>query len=135
MVRDYGITPELVHYACLVDLLARGGLLDEAKDVIGTMPMEPDASIWRALIGACRIYSNTHMAKTAFEKLIELEPTNAGLCVIIQHLCSFRSLVRAGDKSHPKSKNIYKKLTFLLTSAKEMGYVHDLKWVLHDEDD
>ncbi|GJR60681.1 pentatricopeptide repeat-containing protein [Tanacetum coccineum] len=168
MVRDYGITPELVHYACLVDLLARGGLLDEAKDVIDTMPMEPDASIWRALIGACRIYSNTHMAKTAFEKLIELEPTNAGNYVLLSNIYAasgFWSEVKklrlivenkglkkpagrswiviksklhffaAGDKSHPKSKDIYEKLTFLLTSAKEMGYVPDLRWVLHDEDD
>ncbi|KAL8227231.1 hypothetical protein R6Q57_017063 [Mikania cordata] len=168
MVEDFCITPELVHYACLVDLLARGGLLNEAKDVIDTMPMAPDASIWRALIGACRIYSNTHMAESAFENLIELEPTNAGNYVLLSNIYAAKGLwsevknlrlivknkglkkpagrswivikskrhfFAAGDKTHTQSNKIYKKLTFLLTSIKEMGYVPDLSWVLHDEDD
>ncbi|KAK9072587.1 hypothetical protein SSX86_009022 [Deinandra increscens subsp. villosa] len=168
MVQDFCITPERVHYACLVDLLARGGLLNEAKNVIDTMPMAPDASIWRALIGACRIYSNTHMAKSAFENLIELEPTNAGNYVLLSNIYAanglwsevknLRLIVKnkglkkpagrswivikselhffaAGDKTHTQSQKIYKKLTFLLTNIKEMGYVPDLSWVLHDEDD
>ncbi|KAI3823234.1 hypothetical protein L1987_04667 [Smallanthus sonchifolius] len=168
MVQDFCITPERVHYACLVDLLARGGLLNEAKDVIETMPMAPDASTWRALIGACRIYSDTHMAKSAFENLIELEPTNAGNYVLLSNIYAanglwsevknLRLIVKnkglkkpagrswivnksklyffaAGDKTHAQSDKIYKKLTFLLTSVKEMGYVPDLRWVLHDADD
>ncbi|KAJ0953090.1 putative tetratricopeptide-like helical domain superfamily, DYW domain-containing protein [Helianthus annuus] len=168
MVQDFGVTPELVHYACLVDILARGGLLNEAKNVIDTMPMAPDASIWRALIGACRIYSDTRMAKSAFEHLIELEPTNAGNYVLLSNIYAANGLwsevknlrlivqnkglkkpagrswivikskvhfFAAGDKTHPQSETIYKRLTFLLTSITEMGYVPDLSWVLHDEDD
>lgn len=168
MVQDYCITPELVHYACLVDLLARGGFLIEAKNVIDTMPIAPDASIWRSLIGACRIYSDTHMAKRAFEKLIEIEPTNAGNYVLLSNIYAAAGLwsevknlrliiekrnlkkpagrswiiiksklhfFAAGDKSHPQSESIYKKLTLLLTFIREMGYVPDLSWVLHDEDD
>nr|XP_043632753.1 pentatricopeptide repeat-containing protein At3g49170, chloroplastic-like [Erigeron canadensis] len=168
MVKDFRITPELVHFSCLVDLLARGGFLSEAKSVIDTMPMAADASIWRALIGACRIYSNIHMAKSAFEKLIELEPTNAGNYVLLSNIYAAAGLwsevknlrlivekrnlkkpagrswiviksklhfFAAGDKSHPQSEPIYKKLTLMLTSVKEMGYVPDLSWVLHDEDD
>lgn len=168
MIQDFCITPERVHYACLVDLLARGGLLNEAKSVIDTMPMAPDASIWRALIGACRIYSNTHMARSAFESLIELEPTNAGNYVLLSNIYAanglwsevknLRLIVKnkdlkkpagrswiviksklhlfaAGDKSHTQSEKIYKNLSFLLTTVKEMGYLPDLSWVLHDEDD
>ncbi|XP_071712010.1 putative pentatricopeptide repeat-containing protein At3g11460, mitochondrial [Rutidosis leptorrhynchoides] len=168
MVQDFFITPELVHYACLVDLLARAGFLNEAKSVIDTMPMAPDASIWRALIGACRIYNDTAMAKSSFEKLIELEPTNAGNYVLLSNIYAAagiwsevkdlrliiekRNLKKpagrswivvksrlhifaAGDKSHTQSEKIYNKLTLLLTLVKEMGYVPDLSWVLHDEDD
>ncbi|KAF6164340.1 hypothetical protein GIB67_029223 [Kingdonia uniflora] len=50
----YGLKPENIHYGCMVDLLARGGLFDEAQKLIRTMPMKPDPVIWRALLGACR---------------------------------------------------------------------------------
>ncbi|XP_023729781.1 pentatricopeptide repeat-containing protein At1g08070, chloroplastic [Lactuca sativa] len=168
MVQDFGITPEVVHYSCLVDLLARGGFLNEAKNVIDTMPMAPDAATWRALIGGCRVYSDTHLAKTAFENLIELEPKNPGNYVLLSNIYAASGLwdevkslrlilenkglkkpagrswiviksqlhfFAAGDKSHPQSETIYRKLTSLLTFVKEMGYVPDLRWVLHDEDD
>ncbi|KAI3449963.1 hypothetical protein Pfo_006628 [Paulownia fortunei] len=78
MIRDFKITPEEVHYACVVDLLARGGLFEKAWDFINLMPIAPNASAWRALLGACGVYSETKSAYTIFEKLVELEPTNAG---------------------------------------------------------
>ncbi|RVW31291.1 Pentatricopeptide repeat-containing protein, chloroplastic/mitochondrial [Vitis vinifera] len=53
MVTEYKIKPELEHYGCLVDLLARAGLIDEALDVVSNMPMRPDLVIWRSLLDAC----------------------------------------------------------------------------------
>ncbi|XP_072984850.1 putative pentatricopeptide repeat-containing protein At3g01580 isoform X1 [Typha latifolia] len=76
MARDYDITPEAIHYACIVDLLARSGRLDSATDLIRSLPVEPAISIWRALLSACRVSPNTELARTVAEKLIELEPLN-----------------------------------------------------------
>ena len=42
----------------MVDLFGRAGLLDRAIDFVKRMPMEADAVIWAALLGACRIYKN-----------------------------------------------------------------------------
>ncbi|GFY88400.1 tetratricopeptide repeat (TPR)-like superfamily protein [Actinidia rufa] len=53
MIRDYKIEPVLEHYGCLVDLLARAGFIDEALDLVSTMPMKPDVVIWRSLLDAC----------------------------------------------------------------------------------
>lgn len=53
MVTEYKIKPELEHYGCLVDLLARAGLIDEALDVVSNMPLRPDLVIWRSLLDAC----------------------------------------------------------------------------------
>ncbi|KAJ0021510.1 hypothetical protein Pint_31075 [Pistacia integerrima] len=78
MVRDYNIIPELAHYGCVVDLLGRGGCLDEAKEFIKMMPIEPDASVWRSLLSGSRLHIDTEEARAIFEKLVELEPTNAG---------------------------------------------------------
>lgn len=86
MVQDFNITPELVHYGCVVDLLCRGGHLNEAREFIESMAIEPDASMWRALLSACRIHSNTTLAVYTFDKLIELEPMNAGNYVLLSNI-------------------------------------------------
>ncbi|XP_065860907.1 pentatricopeptide repeat-containing protein At1g59720, chloroplastic/mitochondrial [Euphorbia lathyris] len=53
MVVEYKIEPKLEHYGCLVDILARAGLIDEALELVSSMPMKPDAVIWRSLLDSC----------------------------------------------------------------------------------
>ena len=38
------------------------------------MLIKPDASVWRALLSACRVNYNTKLAENIFEKVVELEP-------------------------------------------------------------
>lgn len=52
MERDYNLKPTIEHYGCIVDLLGRAGLLDEAKRFIQEMPLKPNAVIWGALLKA-----------------------------------------------------------------------------------
>ncbi|TKY59807.1 Pentatricopeptide repeat-containing protein [Spatholobus suberectus] len=54
MMRVYGIEPSVEHYGCMVDLLGRAGLIQEAYDVIRGMPVEPNDVILRTFLGACR---------------------------------------------------------------------------------
>jgi pentatricopeptide repeat protein len=56
MVRLYNIKPTVEHYGCMVDLLGRAGLFQEAYDIIRSMPMEPNSVILRSFLGACRIH-------------------------------------------------------------------------------
>ncbi|CAK7331028.1 unnamed protein product [Dovyalis caffra] len=86
MVRDFTMIPALAHYGCVVDLLGRGGCLDEAGEFINSMPIEPDASVWRALLSACRLHSNPKLASSIFENLVKLEPTNAGNYVLLSNI-------------------------------------------------
>ena len=44
----YGVLPGVNHYACMVDILGRAGLLEETVELIEKMPMAPCASIWGA---------------------------------------------------------------------------------------
>ncbi|KAL0385679.1 UNVERIFIED_CONTAM: Pentatricopeptide repeat-containing protein, chloroplastic/mitochondrial [Sesamum radiatum] len=52
MVNEYKVEPVLQHFGCLVDLLARNGQIFEALDIVSSMPMKPDAVIWRSLLDA-----------------------------------------------------------------------------------
>eukprot|EP01018_Ginkgo_biloba_P038372 Gb_05116 [translate_table: standard] len=86
MSREYGLEPKVEHYACLVDLLGRAGHLDEAYNFVKAMPLEPDAVVWGALLGACRIHGNTVLGEHVAEQLFELEPENVGCYVLLSNI-------------------------------------------------
>ncbi|KAL8047360.1 hypothetical protein ABFX02_08G235900 [Erythranthe guttata] len=83
MESTYGVTPCADHYNCMVDLFGRTGRLDEALDVITSMPMEPTAGIWGALLGSCRTFANPDIAEIAARHLFELEPVNIGNYILL----------------------------------------------------
>ncbi|KAM5564996.1 pentatricopeptide repeat-containing protein [Rosa sericea] len=73
---DYQIIPGPEHYSAIVDLYGRSGRLQAAMGFIEDMPIEPDSSVWAALLTACRIHGNLGLAIHAGERLIDLEPAN-----------------------------------------------------------
>ncbi|KAJ6300339.1 hypothetical protein OIU76_021191 [Salix suchowensis] len=81
-----GIEPRLEHYGCMVDLLGRAGKLAEAERFVNEMPMKPNAPIWGALVGACRIHKNSEIAERAGKTLIELKPEHSGYYVLLSNI-------------------------------------------------
>ncbi|KAI5385798.1 variant 2, partial [Lathyrus oleraceus] len=69
MIGDYGIEPRVEHFASLVDILGRQGQLQEAMDLVDSMPMKPDKAVWGALLGACRVHNNVELAQVAAKSL------------------------------------------------------------------
>ena len=86
MQKDFGITPEVEHYTCLVDLLGRVGQLDLALDMIQGMPLEAQAQAWAPLLSACRIHGNVELGELAAVKLLELSPGSSGNYVLMANL-------------------------------------------------
>lgn len=79
MQSTYNISPTVEHYTCMIDLLSKKGYLDEAMDLIDKMPMEPDASVWGAILNGSKIHKNLELAETAASKLYRLEPHNPAI--------------------------------------------------------
>ncbi|KAK7393727.1 hypothetical protein VNO78_22291 [Psophocarpus tetragonolobus] len=86
----YQVEPGIEHYACLVDLLGRAGQVNDAMELVEKMPMEPDAIVWGALLGACRTHMKLDLAEVAIEKLARLEPKNAGPYVLLSNMYAYR---------------------------------------------
>lgn len=86
MTRVFGISPTNEHFACMVDLLGRAGLLDQAKNLIDGMPFKPNATVWSALLGACRIHHDSRLAETAMKKLMELNVEDSGGYVLLANI-------------------------------------------------
>ncbi|TXG46349.1 hypothetical protein EZV62_002877 [Acer yangbiense] len=82
----YGVVPGVKHYACMVDILGRAGLLEEAVEFIEKMPITPSASVWGALLGACKIHENVELAEQACSRLLELEPENDKALVLLSNI-------------------------------------------------
>lgn len=86
MEKDFGIAPTTEHYGCMVDLLGRAGLLEEAESMINSMPMKPNAVVWGALLGACRIHGNAELGERVAKILLELEPENSGRYAVLSNI-------------------------------------------------
>ncbi|CAL5384824.1 unnamed protein product [Camellia sinensis] len=86
MHKLYGISPGEDHYARLIDLLCRAGKISEAKDVVQTMPFEPGAPIWEALLSGCRIHGNMDVGIEAAERLFELMPQHDGTYILLSNM-------------------------------------------------
>ncbi|KAF9601993.1 hypothetical protein IFM89_024539 [Coptis chinensis] len=86
MTKDHGISPTSEHFACMVDLLGRAGLLEDAKKMIDEMPMEACAGAWGALLSACRTHGNADLAHCAVKHLFELDPKHSGSYVLLANL-------------------------------------------------
>ncbi|KAK9278325.1 hypothetical protein L1049_027890 [Liquidambar formosana] len=89
MIQCYNYRPKIEHYGCMVDLLGRAGLLEEAKELIEQMGIRPDVVIWRSLLSACLVHRNLMLAEMAGNKIIELEPDDDGVYVLLWNIyCS-----------------------------------------------
>ncbi|KAG5608677.1 hypothetical protein H5410_019958 [Solanum commersonii] len=86
MDTKYGLTPFKDHYTCMVDILGKAGCLEEAKDLIESMPMPPDSVVWGSLLAACKIHREIELGKYVAEKLLEIDPTNSGPYVLLSNM-------------------------------------------------
>ncbi|XP_058112760.1 pentatricopeptide repeat-containing protein At3g62890-like [Magnolia sinica] len=86
MTKDYGIIPQIEHYGCMVDLLSRAGLLQEAHEFIKNMAIKPNGVVWGALLGGCRVHKDIEMGEEVIEHLQELDPLNDGYYVVLSNI-------------------------------------------------
>lgn len=86
IMSKYSMVPSPDHYACIVDLLSRSGRLKAAYELIKSVPAQPHAGAWGALLGACKLYCDSELAEVVASRLIELEPLNAGNYVLLSNI-------------------------------------------------
>ncbi|XP_008225136.1 PREDICTED: pentatricopeptide repeat-containing protein At5g04780-like [Prunus mume] len=82
----FGVVPRQEHYACMIDLLGRAGKINEAMELVNTMPFQANASVWGALLGAARIHKNVELGQRAAEMLLALEPEKSGTHVLLANI-------------------------------------------------
>ncbi|KAF2617353.1 hypothetical protein F2Q68_00041687 [Brassica cretica] len=123
MQNEYGFEPSSDHYACVVDLLGRAGRVEEAYQLINTMPLDFDkAGAWSSLLGACRIHNNLEIGEIAAQNLVQLEPDVASHYVLLANIYS--------------SAGLWEKATEVRRKMKEKGVRKEpgCSWIEHGDE-
>ncbi|XP_068662915.1 uncharacterized protein [Aristolochia californica] len=87
-VSEYKIVPQIEHYGCVVNLLARAGLVEEAMDVVSAMAIRPDVVIWRSFLNACcKRKGGVEISELLAQQILELDGGfSRGIYVILSRI-------------------------------------------------
>ncbi|XP_052181631.1 pentatricopeptide repeat-containing protein At1g08070, chloroplastic-like [Diospyros lotus] len=102
MSRDFGIEPRIEHYGCMVDILGRAGLIEEAYQFIEDMPIKPNAIIWRTLLASCRVHKNIEIGEESLKNVVRLEPAHSGDYILLSNI--YASVGRWEDASRVRTQ-------------------------------
>ncbi|ESQ31038.1 hypothetical protein EUTSA_v10011320mg [Eutrema salsugineum] len=75
--KTYGVNPCNEHYACIIELLCRAGMINEAIDIAKKMPFEPSSHIWEPIICASLDLGYTRLAETVADIMLGSEPESS----------------------------------------------------------
>ena len=70
----------------LVDLLGRTGRLEDAQEIIKEMPLDPVASTWMGLLGACRKHRDLKRGIESASHVFSIDPLYNAAFVTLSNL-------------------------------------------------
>lgn len=85
-MHKYGVTAGIKHYGCIIDLLGRAGRLKEAFDLVKSLPMRPNATIWGSLLGACRLHSEATLAEEAMDDISHTGSSSDSYYILLSNI-------------------------------------------------
>ncbi|CAD5314737.1 unnamed protein product [Arabidopsis thaliana] len=77
MEKTLGINPGNEHYACVMELLCRVGMINEAKDIADKIPFEPSSHIWEPILCASLDLEDTRLAETVAKVMLDTKPKSS----------------------------------------------------------
>ncbi|MCO5560359.1 hypothetical protein L7F22_013973 [Adiantum nelumboides] len=86
MKKDLAIKPTLDHYNCMIDLLGRAGLSNQAEDMVRNMLVEPNVVSWLTLLGVCRFHADVERGEHFAEQAFELNPSDPVPYVMLSNI-------------------------------------------------
>ena len=86
-MKENGLSPGPKHYSCMVSLLSRAGLLDEAEEMIIESPFSEDKlELWRILLSSCVIRGDLRVGVRAAEQVLSLDAEDSATHILLSNL-------------------------------------------------
>jgi pentatricopeptide repeat protein len=82
MREEFGLEPQMEHYACVTDMLGRAGRLDEARKVVEEAG-DVGAGAWRTYLAACRMHGDKERAQEAARILMSTKESGCGGWILL----------------------------------------------------
>ncbi|KAL3642324.1 hypothetical protein CASFOL_013139 [Castilleja foliolosa] len=86
MKMEFGIKPKTEHYVHMVKLLGMDGKLEEAYDLVRSLPEPVWPGVWGALLSCCDFRKDYELVEVVKRHLMENETKNDGYGVMISNL-------------------------------------------------
>ncbi|KAI4367131.1 hypothetical protein MLD38_022901 [Melastoma candidum] len=77
------VSAGMEHYACYTDILSRAGRINEALELIHSMPFEPNNIVWGALLCGSMLHNRGEVAQYASLRLTEADPEDSAGYVML----------------------------------------------------
>lgn len=86
-MRNFNLRPGPKHYSCMVSLLSRAGLLEEAEEMINKSPFYDDhLELWRTLLSSSVNYQNLRLGIRAAEHVLSLDVEDTATHILLSNL-------------------------------------------------
>ncbi|CAL0302349.1 unnamed protein product [Lupinus luteus] len=72
MIEENGMEPRIQHYACLVYLVGKAGMLEEAYEIIRKMKLKPNIVVLASFLSACKEHRQFQMAESVIEQVLRM---------------------------------------------------------------
>ncbi|PON70473.1 DYW domain containing protein [Parasponia andersonii] len=86
VMKQIGIEPGVEHYTCIVGLLSRAGLLDEAENYMRSVSAKWDVVAWRTLLNACYLHRNYGLGRRVAEIVVKMDPNDVGTYLLLSNM-------------------------------------------------
>jgi len=73
MKEEYKVNARMEHYGAMVDLFGRAGRLEEAEEMVKSMPYPPNRVVWGSLLHACLVNGEVEFGKRLERQLLKSE--------------------------------------------------------------
>lgn len=85
-MENFGLAPTIEHYGCVIDLLCRLGCLDEAEQLLESLPFEANEIVISSFLSGCVNWKDLSRAERVLERALRTNPFNAGNYVLLRNL-------------------------------------------------
>ncbi|KAJ0248851.1 Pentatricopeptide repeat-containing protein [Hirschfeldia incana] len=86
-MKERGIKPGFKHYSCMVNMVSKAGLVEEALELIQeSLPGNNEAELWRTLVSACVNTRNLQMGLYAAEQILRIDPEDTATYILLSNL-------------------------------------------------
>lgn len=92
MENEWNITPNPEHYACMIDLFGRSGLLYEAYELVKQLPVYLPSYAWESLLNCCKLHGNLELAERVSRRILITNPSNVEMNILLSNVYAAKGL-------------------------------------------